>query len=280
MKYIKVAVELSPKNEIASDLIIAQMGDLGFESFAESDNGFDAFIPSSLYNESLLQNIYSPIEGVQVAFKYEEIPDENWNKVWEENYFSPIIIGNEVIIRGPFHDKQEAIKYDILIEPKMSFGTGHHSTTSLMLQFILEQNLEGKTVLDMGCGTGVLGILCSKRQASSITGIDIDEWAYNNAVENITLNNVTNMTIMQGDASLLGQSTYDIILANINRNILLNDIQHYSQVLNTNGLLFLSGFYTEDLPIITEETKKHGFSFLSSKTDNNWVAAAYKKADV
>ncbi len=279
MEYTKVSVTVKPLNEIANDLLMAQMGELGYESFSESDLGFDAYIPSNLYEADKLKTLELPFENTTLGFSSEVIADQNWNKVWEDNFFQPIVIGNECCVRSPFHKIEENTKYEILIEPKMAFGTGHHATTSLMIQHILECKFKNTQVLDMGCGTGILGILCSMRGAESVLGIDIDEWAYNNAYDNIHLNNVNNMTIKIGDAALIEKERFDIILTNINRNILLNDIKNYANSLNTGGQLFLSGFYSEDLDLINEECKKNRLEYISQKMENNWVAAAYKLAE-
>ena len=278
MEYTKVNVILTPLNPIANDLLMAQLGDLGFDSFCESETGFEAYIPSKDYQSEVLNQLELPFEGVQLTFEAEAIPDQNWNKVWEENFFQPIVIGQDCVIRSSFHPPVDGVKYDILIDPKMAFGTGHHSTTSLMVQHILETDVAKQRILDMGCGTGILGMLCSMRGCQSVLGIDIDEWAYNNALENIELNHVENMEIQLGGAELLTEQSFDIVLANINRNILLDDMQQYANVLKPNGLLLLSGFYLEDLDIITNETQKHQLSYLSHKIDKNWVAAVYKKA--
>ncbi|MBI9064656.1 MAG: 50S ribosomal protein L11 methyltransferase [Marinilabiliaceae bacterium] len=278
MEYTKVNVILTPLNPIASDLLMAQLGDLGFDSFCESETGFEAYIPSKDYQSEVLNQLELPFEGVQWTFETEAIADQNWNKVWEENYFQPIVIGQDCVIRSSFHPPVDGVKYDILIDPKMAFGTGHHSTTSLMVQHILEIDVAKQRILDMGCGTGILGMLCAMRGCQSVMGIDIDEWAYHNALENIELNHIENMDIQLGGAELLTGQSFDMILANINRNILLEDMQQYANVLKPNGLLLLSGFYLEDLDIITKETQKHQLSYLSHKTDKNWVAAVYKKA--
>lgn len=275
MEYTKVSVKVTPVNEIANDLLMAQMGELGFESFAETEEGFDAFIPSLKFDIQLLNSLELPFKDTTLSFYDELLPDENWNEVWEKNYFQPIIIKNKCIVKSPFHKVDEHYKYEILIEPKMAFGTGHHSTTSLMLQFILETDLKGKEVLDMGCGTGILGILCSQKKSANVLGIDIDEWAYNNANENIQLNGIENMKIEIGGAEMIGNRQFDIILANINRNILLEDIKHYVKALSSDGVLFLSGFYSEDLAVINEECLKNGLKYISAKKDNNWTAASY-----
>ena len=276
MEYQKVTVVLQPFVQEAADIMMAMLGDMGFESFVETDNGFEGYIPVPLYQPGMLNGVELPFEGVAFTFTDELIPDQNWNKVWEENYFKPIVIGEECLVRSPFHEGVPGVKYEILIEPKMSFGTGHHETTSLMVEFILKLDVAGKRVLDMGCGTGILGILAAMRGAQSVKGIDIDQWCYENTLENIDKNNIANMTVAVGDASALGDEHYDVILANINRNILLNDMHHYTEVLNPGGVLIMSGFYSEDLPMIDEMAKKLNLSKITSKINNNWVAVAYR----
>ncbi len=277
MNYIKVNYTLEPKITEASEVLMAQLGDLGFESFVETEKGFEAYIPENNFSPDLLKDLFIPFGDVRTDYTTETIQDHNWNRTWEENYFEPILIDNDVLIRGSFHKTKEGVKHEIVIDPKMAFGTGHHETTGLMIKHILETDLKDKIVLDMGCGTGILGILCSKLGASEITGIDIEEWAYNNAIENCSKNNVSNMKVIQGDASSIDNKGYDIILANINRNILLNDIPEYSKVLKPGGLLMLSGFYESDLKTINDVTRKQGLNFISSKSDNKWIASTYRK---
>ncbi len=277
MNHIKVYFTLTSNIPEASEILIAHLGGLGFESFVITDSGFEAYIAEEYFNYSFLSDLTTPFSDVKIKYKYETIPDQNWNKTWEENFFEPIVIGNDVMIRGSFHKKDDKIKHDIVIDPKMAFGTGHHETTSLMIKYILEQDFKKKTVLDMGCGTGILGILCSKLVANEITGVDIEEWAYNNAIENCKINSVNNMEIMHGNATKIEKKSFDIILANINRNILLEDISQYSKAMYSGSLLILSGFYETDLKLINGETKKHKLSFISSKSDNNWVASSYRK---
>lgn len=276
MEYRKITVTLHPFNQDCSDIMVANMGELGFDSFVDTEDGFEAYIQSNLYHDGIMAEVEVPVEGITFTYTEEVIPDQNWNKVWEENYFKPILIGDQCLVRSPFHVKEGDTKYEILIEPKMSFGTGHHETTSMMLEFILKLELAGRTVLDMGCGTGILGILASMRGAGSVKGIDIDEWCYNNSMENIALNSIENMTVEVGDASLLAGASYDVILANINRNILLADMSRYVGVLAPGGVLIMSGFYFDDLPMIDEAAKKLNLSKISSKTNNNWVAVAYR----
>lgn len=276
MIYSKVSVSLVPYSADASDVLIAMFGDAGFESFVENETGFEAYIPSQNLNIDLIDAIEMPFEGVSFTYVIEEIADQNWNEVWEKNYFQPIVIGNECVVRGPFHPEFPEIPHQIVIEPKMAFGTGHHETTGMMLQYILENNMTGAKILDMGCGTGILGILASMRGAAHVLGIDIDKWCTDNTIENCELNHIANMEVQLGDVSLLtGNEQYDIILANINRNILLSDIQKYAASLKNNGYLFVSGFYQSDLEVITAEALRNGLKLLDVKEQNQWVAARF-----
>ncbi len=277
MDYFKVNFVLEPNLREAAEIMIAQLGELGFESFVETNSGFEAYIPEKDFSDDLPRNLYTPFNDLKFSYTVEKIKDRNWNETWEENFFEPIVIGNDVMIRGSFHKPDIKVKHEIIIDPKMAFGTGHHETTGLMIQHILELDVKGKKILDMGCGTGILGILCSKLGAKTITGIDIEDWAYNNSVENCQKNNVTNMTVILGDANSIKETGYDIIIANINRNILLTDMGKYAGALKEKGILILSGFYESDLPVINNETKNQGLSYISSKSDNKWVASTYRK---
>jgi ribosomal protein L11 methyltransferase len=279
MNYIKVTFSITPHSTVAGELFIAELGAIGYDSFAETDSGFEAFISKSEFKPEQLTNISILLSDVSYTYTISEIEDQNWNKVWEEKYFQPIKIGNEVLIRGTFHKKTESVKYDLIIDPKMAFGTGHHETTGLMIQHLLEMNCSDLRVLDMGCGTGVLGILCARKGASQVIGIDIEEWAYHNAIENCELNKIENMQIIHGDASAIGEDMFNLIVANINRNILLNDIPQYTAVLANGGTLLVSGFYEDDIPAIDDVVTQQGLSLQSSKIDNHWAALAYRKTD-
>ncbi|WP_106793075.1 50S ribosomal protein L11 methyltransferase [Aquimarina sp. Aq78] len=273
-KYIGYYFKVSPLQP-ATEILIAELGYVGFESFVETENGVNAFIQSTEWDENILEGIYVLNSGeFDIQYTIEEIEQINWNKEWEKN-FNPIVVDDICSVRAPFHEKPNT-KYDIIIEPKMSFGTGHHETTHMMIQHILKTDLNDKTVLDMGCGTGVLAILAKMRGAGSTDAIDIDNWCYLNTIENVERNNCEGITAYEGDASLLSGKSYDVIIANINRNILLNDIQQYVECLNPNGKLFLSGFYKEDLNIITEECKKNHLDFIENIDRNNWIAASYE----
>ena len=200
---------------------------------------------------------------------------------WEKNYFTPIVIGNECVVHSSFHTDIPEVKYDILIDPKMSFGTGHHETTSTMMEMMLKTSFENKVVLDMGCGTAILSILASLRGAKSVTGVDIDEWAYENALENIRLNHISNIDILLGGSEQIAGKNYDIILANINRNVLLENMKIYSSCMNENSELYMSGFYKEDIPVICEEANRCGLVLETYTEKNRWVGTKFvKKANI
>tara|TARA_R110000765_G_scaffold113882_2_gene206382 strand:+ start:1428 stop:2264 length:837 start_codon:yes stop_codon:yes gene_type:complete len=271
--YIEYRFTVKPK-EPASDLLIAELGDVGFESFVEEEDDVLAYIQKTDWSENILENVQI-LDNPRYSFThdYKEIEQENWNATWEQN-FQPIIIDDVCMIRAPFHDKIK-VEYDIVIEPKMSFGTGHHETTHMMLQHILQLDVKDKTVLDMGSGTGVLAILAGMRGATTIDAIDIDNWCYLNAKENVERNNMDFISVYEGDAALLKGKKYDLIIANINRNILLADMPKYVQSLNSGGVLLLSGFYTEDLDMITQKCVDLELKFEKNLERNNWVAAKY-----
>jgi ribosomal protein L11 methyltransferase len=273
--YIAYEFSLSPRDP-ATEILIAELGDVGFESFVEHDNGVTAYIQKIEWNPNILDNLYVlGSNEFKISFSYFEVIQTNWNKEWEKN-FNPIQVDNLVSIRAPFH-KNPSLKFDIVIEPKMSFGTGHHETTHMMIQHLLALDLENKKVLDMGCGTGILAIFAEKKGAQPIDAIDIDNWCYQNSLENIQRNGCNHITVLEGDSSLLKQKKYDIIIANINRNILISDMKTYTECLNKNGILLLSGFYKEDVIIIENEVTKHGLSFENLLQKNNWVALKFMK---
>ncbi|WP_109299440.1 50S ribosomal protein L11 methyltransferase [Aquimarina sp. AU474] len=268
--YFKVS-PLQPTTEI----LIAELGYVGFESFVETEDGVNAFVQKEDWKEGLLDDIHILRSNeFKIEYTSEEIEQVNWNIEWEKN-FKPIIVDDICSVRAPFHEKPDT-KYDIVIEPKMSFGTGHHETTHMMIQHILKMDLKGKKVLDMGCGTGVLAILTEIRGASQIEAIDIDNWCYLNTIENVERNNCSHISAFEGDVTLIQGRNYDVVIANINRNILLHDIQYYAKSLKANGKLFLSGFYSDDLDMITAECLKHNLHFIDHSSRNNWIAASYE----
>ena len=272
--YIAYDFNVSPK-EPATEMLIAQLGYVGFESFVEQDNGVTAYIQKQEWNSKILDDVFLLHSNeFNITFEHNEIAQTNWNEEWEKN-FNPIQVDDLVSIRAPFHTNP-SLQFDIVIEPKMSFGTGHHETTHMMVQHLLALDLDTKKVLDMGCGTGILAIFAEMKGAKPIDAIDIDSWCYENSLENIQRNNCNHITVYEGDASLLKEK-YDVIIANINRNILLSDMKTYTDCLNENGVLLLSGFYKEDIVIIEDEVTKHGLTFETMIQNNNWVALKYVK---
>jgi ribosomal protein L11 methyltransferase len=254
-------------------LLASYLGEIGFESFQESENGFVAWIPDEVFDEALLTSLLLNFPYAEnVTFNVETIVQENWNEAWEKNYFEPIIIDDICVVKSSFHKDVPVLKYNIIIDPKMSFGTGHHETTSLMISWLLGMDLTHKAILDMGCGTAVLAILAAMKGAKPVTAIDIDAWCIENSLENTEKNNVDYIRVFQGDASKLGEESYDIIIANINRNILLEDIKHYKNCLNPHGILLMSGFYKEDIGLIENESVRNGLILTDYKEKNNWVA--------
>ena len=278
MDYNKITINITSFHEWLRDVLTAKLGEIGFDSFVETEAGFEAFIPVKSFNE---ENLYLVLNAFEDDFTFsvntEIIPDQNWNEVWEKNYFKPLVISNKCVIRAPFHKDYPKAKYEIIIEPNMAFGTGNHETTSLVIETILENNLSGKIILDMGCGTGILGILASMKGAKSITAIDIDEWSFNGTKENAALNNIQNIDVRLGDASLLGNEKFNVIFANIHKNVLLKDMQSYFDVLQQNGILIMSGFYSEDIPDIKLKAEELGLKDIGFKTRKNWVAYSFQK---
>lgn len=272
--YIEFDFKVKPIQP-GTEILIAELGFAGFESFVENEEGVLAYIHKSEWNENLLDSIdILNSEEFEIGYTFKEIEEVNWNEEWERN-FTPIEVDQRCFVRAPFHEKKD-VEYEIVIEPKMSFGTGHHETTFMMLQFILEDDFAGKTVLDMGCGTAVLAILAEKRGAEHLDAIDIDSWCYENSLENIERNECKNIKVILGDASALEGRSYDVIIANINRNILLQDLPVYRKSLNPKGEMYLSGFYLEDLADIKKVSLDLGLSFLKNKERNNWVAAKFQ----
>ncbi len=257
------------------EIIIALISDLPFESFIETEKGFSAYVPKELDNETEVAERLENLTDVQVSYQRQEIEQQNWNAEWEKN-FEPILVNDQCVIRADFHEEYPNIPYEIIITPKMSFGTGHHSTTHLMVEYILENNFDNKDILDMGCGTSILAILALKKGANYAECIDIDEWAIENSIENAKKNHVS-IDAKMGDASLLGNKKFDTILANINKNILMRDIPHYVEVLNEKGDLFLSGLLDIDFDDILLKSQDNGLKFVSKKQRNEWISLHFTK---
>ena len=280
MKYLEFIFHTEPCMEVVNDVLSAVLGEVGFESFVEQEGGIAAYIQTSLYDEEALKSALDsfPLADTTLTYTYKEAEDKDWNEEWEKNFFQPIVIGNRCVIHSTFHHDVPQAEYDIVINPQMAFGTGHHETTSLIIGELLEADLQGKALLDMGCGTSILAILARMRGAAPCTAIDIDEWCVRNSLENIELNHVDSISVFQGDASILpDKGPFDVVIANINRNILLNDMKHYVARMNPGARLFMSGFYTDDIPAIREEAEHNGLRFVHHKEKNRWAAVQFEK---
>ena len=275
MKYFEVTFSVNPCNETATDILSALTAEIGFESFVECEGGMQAYIQQSLFDEEALKNIITdfPIPETDITYTITEPEDKDWNEEWEKNFFQPIVIDNRCVIHSTFHKDYPKAEYDIVINPQMAFGTGHHETTSSILGELLDADLKGKSVLDMGCGTSILAILASMRGADPVTAIDIDDWCVNNSRDNIALNNINNITVELGDASLLeGRKPFDVIIANINRNILLNDMAAYTACMHKGSEIYMSGFYVQDIDAIRSKGESLGLRFVHYREKNNWAA--------
>lgn len=281
MLYIEVTFTLTPWSETAQDILTALAGDIGFESFVEEDNLLKAYIQQKFYDEEAINGIIAdfPLPDITIAYTAQEQEDKDWNEEWEKNFFQPIVIGNRCVIHSTFHKEIPQMEYDILINPQMSFGTGHHETTNLIVSRLLETELEGKSVLDMGCGTSILAILAAKRGASPITAIDIDDWCVSNSADNIRLNNIDCINVRLGDADVLRteRPAFDLIIANINRNILTTDMDAYALCMNPGSRIFLSGFYVDDIPVIQQSLMANGLSFVEHHENNRWAMVVAEK---
>lgn len=285
MKYDEVIFTYqSPiENAIVNDVLAAELGRIGFDSFMETGEGLQGYIPASSLDETKLQQLLEsfPLEQVSIHYNIQPLEDKDWNEEWEKNSFEPIKVGHDCIIRAPYHQAETGYRYEIIIHPQLSFGTGHHQTTYLMIEELLKLDIYGKKVLDMGCGTAILAILASMKGAGEIAAIDIDEWAYRNAVKNIALNHTDRIQVTLGGAEKIASfGSFDIILANINRNILLHDINLYAAGLKPKGLLYMSGFYKEDIPLIEIECTKYGLLYQAYTEKDNWVTMRFQKQNI
>ncbi len=278
MTYIEIAFTIVPANPVVNEILTALSAEIGCDSFNDTEDGLNAYISENKFDQAALDNILESVSFEEnVSYELNTIADRNWNEEWEKNYFKPINVDNKCVIHSTFHKNYPDAEFEIIIDPKMAFGTGHHATTSQMVSSILGIDFSNKAVLDMGCGTGVLAMLASMKGAQPILAIDIDPWSYDNTLENMRINNIDNIEVKCGDASLLTEGTFDIILANINRNILLNDMPAYVARLAQNGQLLMSGFYFEDLPLIQAKAKDLGLTFLKHRVKDNWTVVEFVK---
>jgi ribosomal protein L11 methyltransferase len=274
MNYIQYTFTITPP-EPGTDILIAMLADLEFESFSVTETGVEAYIQAPFDNEALVKEI--SFDDFSISYQRVEIPKTNWNEEWEKN-FNPVFVDDLVCIRAHFHPQVNNIKHDIIITPKMSFGTGHHDTTWLVSKTMFELDFKNKSVLDMGCGTGILAILAKQLGAAAILGIDIDEWSIENSIENAVINDASDIVFKKGDASLLPViPTFDVVLANINKNILKKDLASYYQSLKKDGYVLLSGFFTADVEELTNLATSIGFSCVNQYSKNEWAVIKLKK---
>ena len=280
MKYLEFNFHTTPDTETMHDVLSAVLGEVGFESFVEQPEGLLAYVQQAQFDETALKAALEafPIPDTAVTYSYQEAEDKDWNEEWEKNFFQPIVIGNRCVIHSTFHQDVPKAEYDIVINPQMAFGTGHHETTSLIIEELLERNLEGVNLLDMGCGTSILAILGRMRGSAHCTAIDIDEWCVRNSLENIGLNGTDEIEVHQGNAtSLATKGPFDVVIANINRNILLNDMHYYVARMSPHATLLMSGFYIEDLPAIQAEAERLGLKLTHHREKNRWTAATFTR---
>ena len=279
MDYIEAGITITPNTQENREIVVALIADLGYDSFEDTETGVNAYIKKDDFIHAGLDLALSNIDKdvIRTHVSINLIEGKNWNEVWESS-FEPVFLNENCVVRASFHKIDPMPEIDILVDPKMAFGTGHHQTTYLAAQELFEQKLRNKTVLDMGSGTGILSILASKLGAKNIVAIDNDEDAFKSAKENIKKNKTTNIKVLLGDANLLiKQNSFDIIIANINRNILLRDMEYYVSVLNKKGIIMFSGFYKIDLPLIMNKAKELELKFSSYREKENWVCAVFKK---
>lgn len=280
-EYIEVAVRITPFSEENEEIVTAEISELPFESFSSEDPYLKCYIQKELYDQQALKVVLSGLDGMDFKTEYSAVlvPPVNWNAVWESQ-FTPIVVDGKCTIKASFHEGLKRTRYNITIDPKMAFGTGHHQTTFMMCRALLqnEEAVRGKVVMDMGCGTAILAILAAKMKASRVYGVDIDAVAAISAYDNARKNRVGKvMETYCGDASLLQRNSYDVLLANINRNILLQDIPTYALSLRKDGLLFVSGFYMEDMPMIIGMAQNSGLEYAGHDSVDNWCCIKFIK---
>lgn len=278
--YREVRLDLTPCSEVATDVAAAMLAEAGYESFVPDETGLTAYVPAGTYDANALRAIVEsfPIEGVKIKFTDTFVEGRDWNHEWEQHYFKPIVIDDRCVIHSSFHTDVPHCHYDIVIDPKMAFGTGHHATTSLVIRRLLDMNLEDRAVMDMGTGTGILAILAAMRGAARVDAIEIDEFAHANAVDNVAVNHHPEIKVMLGDASLLpAEPTYDLLIANINRNIITADLGRYAMALKPGGIMLLSGFYVDDIEIVEAEAAKHSLARLDFTEIDRWACLKLKK---
>ena len=278
--YTKIKFTVTPNEEVATDILAALLAEIGFESFVPDESGMEAYVPHNMFDNTAIAAVVDtfPLEGYGITYESEFIEGEDWNAEWEKNYFQPIVLGEDCVIHSTFHTDVPKARYDILIDPKMAFGTGYHQTTCHMLRAILASDMTGKKVLDMGCGTALLAILARKHGATDVVAIDIDEFAYENAKENVVLNNTADIEVRLGGADAIkDDDSFDFVIANINRNILLADMANYVRCMHSGSQIFISGFYTDDMEVLKEEASRNGLRYIGYAEDNRWAMMRFVK---
>lgn len=280
MKYFEVTCKIQPFSEIAADVFSASLAEIGFEAFSADDERLTAYIQQDIWNEELMQeaicNFFMP--EVSITYEVQEVPDEDWNQVWEEEGFQPVVVSNEIVVHDVKHTDVPQVRYDILITPRLAFGTGSHETTRLILRTLAQLDLAGKHIIDAGTGTGILTIMAVKRGAESVFAYDIDEWSVENTKDNLLLNHIyNNVQVRVGDSSVLkGQKKADLLIANINRNILLADLPRFVASLKPEGKMILSGFYLQDIPALADAAAQLGFRLLKTEKEDEWAMLLFE----
>lgn len=278
MAYLEFQIPIRTWTSTEREILLAKLMDIGFEGFIENEDQVQAYIPDEVFSADLFNQVIDDLaaHGMRVQYMYHELIDQNWNEEWEKK-FHPVLIGEKVLIRAPFHPAAADLPWTIIIEPKMSFGTGHHHTTWLMIESMIGMELEDCRVLDMGCGTGVLGIYASLKGARKVLGVDNDQWAYENALENVRMNKTKAMEVRFGDASSLEDEEFDVVLANITRNILVRDLSEYNRHLVQGGMLLLSGFLAEDVQFVLNAAYDCGLEHQTTSERSNWISLSFIK---
>lgn len=279
MKYWELSFKIEPYSKDMADVLTAVAAEAGLESFVETETGVDGYVRTDAFDADILNEGLSlfPTMNVEVSYTKKEIEDRNWNEEWERNGFQPVLVTGRVLIHNPYQKDLPHADYHLLIDPHQAFGTGNHQTTSMIIERLVDMDITGLNVLDAGCGTGILGIFCAMKGAENVFAYDIDPWSVQNTVDNMQLNGIDRLQVVEGDASVLAEkSGFDLVLANINRNILLADMPSFVRTMKKDALIILSGFYTEDIPLLQEKADSLGLVYIDSTTKDNWATLMFR----